>query len=34
LYAIPGGLIAVGTLMDPSLTIADSLVGNILGFPD
>lgn len=33
LYAIPGGLIGVGTLMDPSLTIADSLVGNIIGFP-
>lgn len=33
LYAIPGGLIAVGTLMDPSYTIADSLVGNIVGHP-
>lgn len=33
LYAIPGGLIGVGTLMDPFLTIADSLVGNIIGTP-
>ena len=33
LYAIPGGLIGVGTLLDPSLTIADSLVGNIIGYP-
>ena len=33
LYAIPGGLIGVGTLMDPSLTIADLLVGNIIGHP-
>ena len=31
LYAIPGGLIAAGTLIDPSLTKADSLVGNIIG---
>lgn len=33
IYAIPGGLIGVGTLMDPSLTIKDSLVGNIIGYP-
>lgn len=33
LYAIPGGLIAVGTKMDPSLTKSDSLVGNIIGYP-
>lgn len=32
LYAIPGGLIAAGTLMDPSLTRADNLVGNIIGY--
>lgn len=31
LYAIPGGLIAVGTLLDPALTKADQLVGNIIG---
>jgi translation initiation factor 2 subunit 3 len=29
--AIPGGLVAVGTSLDPSLTKADTLVGNILG---
>lgn len=29
--AVPGGLIAVGTSLDPALTKADSLVGNILG---
>lgn len=29
--AVPGGLIAVGTSLDPSLTKADGLVGNILG---
>ncbi len=29
--AIPGGLIAVGTSMDPSLTKADGLVGQIVG---
>ncbi len=33
MYAIPGGLIGVGTLLDPSYTIADSLVGNIIGYP-
>lgn len=33
LYAIPGGLIGMGTNLDPSLTIADSLVGNLIGLP-
>ena len=33
LYAIPGGLIAVGTTMDPSLTKGDELVGSIIGYP-
>jgi translation initiation factor 2 subunit 3 len=33
LYAIPGGLIAVGTIMDPALTKADELVGSIIGYP-
>ena len=33
LYAIPGGLIAVGTLLDPSLTQADKFVGNVIGYP-
>jgi len=31
--AKPGGLIGVGTLLDPSLTKADALVGNVLGKP-
>ena len=26
-------MIGVGTLLDPSYTIADSLVGNIIGYP-
>ncbi len=30
-YAIPGGLIAIGTNLDPSLTRADKLVGQVLG---
>lgn len=33
LYAIPGGLIAVGTLLDPFLTKGDELVGNVIGYP-
>ncbi len=33
LYAIPGGLIGLGTKLDPSLTKADELVGNIIGYP-
>ena len=32
--AHPGGLVAVRTLLDPSLTKADGLVGNVLGEPD
>lgn len=32
--ATSGGLIGMGTILDPSLTKADSLVGNIVGFPD
>ncbi len=31
--AVPGGLIAIGTGLDPSLTKADSLVGNLVGKP-
>ncbi len=31
--ARPGGLLAIGTKLDPSLTKADSLVGNIVGRP-
>ena len=30
-YAVPGGLIGVGTLVDPTLTRADRLVGMVLG---
>ncbi|XP_073016895.1 eukaryotic translation initiation factor 2 subunit gamma-like [Primulina eburnea] len=30
-FAVPGGLIGVGTTMDPSLTRADRLVGQVLG---
>jgi len=32
--AKPGGLVGVGTLLDPSLTKADALVGNVVGHPD
>lgn len=30
-FAVPGGLIGVGTSMDPMLTRADRLVGQVLG---
>ncbi|KAK9933802.1 hypothetical protein M0R45_020977 [Rubus argutus] len=30
-FAVPGGLIGVGTTMDPNLTRADRLVGQVLG---
>ena len=30
-YAVPGGLIGVGTNIDPTLTRADRLVGHVLG---
>merc|ERR1712048_524018 len=33
-YAVPGGLIGVGTKIDPFLTRADRLVGNLLGAVD
>ncbi|MHA1214913.1 MAG: translation initiation factor IF-2 subunit gamma [Candidatus Hodarchaeales archaeon] len=32
--AKPGGLIGIGTNLDPSLTKSDSLVGQIVGYPD
>lgn len=32
-YAVPGGLIGVGTIIDPSLCRADRLVGQVLGSP-
>ena len=31
LYAVPGGLIGVGLLLDPSMTRGDRMVGNVLG---
>ena len=31
LYAVPGGLIGVGLLLDPSMTRNDGMVGNVLG---
>jgi len=31
--ARPGGLVGVGTLLDPALTKADALVGNVVGHP-
>ncbi|PRQ39233.1 putative protein-synthesizing GTPase [Rosa chinensis] len=30
-FAVPGGLIGVGTTMDPTLTLADRLLGQVLG---
>mmetsp|Transcript_7768 Transcript_7768/g.10827 ORF Transcript_7768/g.10827 Transcript_7768/m.10827 type:complete len:497 (-) Transcript_7768:257-1747(-) len=33
-YAVPGGLIGVGTHIDPTLTRADRLVGQVLGLKD
>ena len=33
MYAIPGGLIAVGTKVDPQFTRSDNMVGNIIGYP-
>jgi len=33
-YAVPGGLIGVGTNIDPTLTKGDWLVGQVLGHPD
>ncbi|CAL6085317.1 Translation_initiation factor 2 gamma subunit [Hexamita inflata] len=32
-YALPGGLIAIGTLLDPSLTRSDKLIGQMIGYP-
>merc|ERR1712232_1526219 len=33
-FAVPGGLIGVGTKLDPTLTRSDRLVGQVLGHPD
>lgn len=32
--ALPGGLVGIGTLLDPSLTKADGLTGNLVGKPN
>ena len=34
MYAIPGGLIAVGTKVDPQFTRSDMMVGGVIGHPD
>jgi translation initiation factor 2 subunit 3 len=31
-FAVPGGLIGVGTTVDPTLTRSDRLVGQVLGY--
>jgi translation initiation factor 2 subunit 3 len=33
-FAVPGGLIGVGTMIDPAQTRSDRLVGHVLGHPD
>ena len=33
LYAVPGGLIGCGLLLDPSITRNDRLVGCVMGYP-
>ena len=33
MYAVPGGLIAVGTRIDPHFTRSDNMVGQIIGRP-
>ncbi|CAL5985053.1 Eukaryotic_translation initiation factor 2 gamma subunit [Hexamita inflata] len=32
-YALPGGLIAIGTMLDPALTKSDKMIGQVLGYP-
>ena len=34
MYAIPGGLIAVGAKVDPQFTRSDVMVGGVIGHPD
>lgn len=34
MYAVPGGLIAVGMKVDPQFTRSDNMVGMIVGHPD
>ena len=33
MYAVPGGLIAVGMKVDPQFTRSDNMVGHIIGHP-
>ncbi|NMC59906.1 MAG: translation initiation factor IF-2 subunit gamma, partial [Candidatus Methanofastidiosa archaeon] len=32
--ALPGGLLGVGTFLDPAVTKSDTLAGSVLGYPD
>jgi len=32
-FSIPGGLIGIGTTIDPTLSKSDSLSGNVIGYP-
>lgn len=34
MYAVPGGLLAVGMKVDPQFTRSDNMVGHIIGHPD
>lgn len=34
MYAVPGGLIGTGLMIDPSLSKNNRLVGNVLGLKD
>ncbi len=34
MYAVPGGLLAVGMKIDPQFTRSDNMVGHIIGNPD
>jgi translation initiation factor 2 subunit 3 len=34
MFAVPGGLIAVGMKVDPQFTRSDNMVGHIVGNPD
>lgn len=34
MYAVPGGLIAVGMKVDPQFTRSDNMVGHIIGYPN
>ncbi len=34
MYAVPGGLLAVGMKVDPQFTRSDNMVGHIIGHPN